>query len=318
MKLKSVVSLGAIIVLFVAGVLYMTVGVLEINPFAKYTNIRMTLPTSGGLAVDSPILLTGVEVGSVTEVRKAATGVEVHLRIRDEYRIPVSSAVKIEALSSLGEPYVEFTPIDDRGPYLRNGERVDTRTITPPVSIPQMSARIVAVVEQLDPAAISSLVDTADRAVRGTESELPGLERATRLLAATILSRTASIHQLLLDLQTIGGDTAWAGPAFHDSGPEWVALGGRLEEAIGEAAELSGKRDPNDYLTGDGVVPFLGRLNELMADLGPSMQAAVPLLQTLSAHGSTALSRVDISSLIVQALGTVGDDGVVHLRLQVK
>ncbi|WP_405136282.1 MlaD family protein [Nocardia sp. NBC_01388] len=318
MKLRSVCSLGAIVVLLVAGSTYLAVGVLQLDPLAKYTNVRMVLPNSGGLAVGTPVLLTGVAVGSVTGVSKVAGGVDVELRFADRYRVPVSSMVRVEALSALGEPYVEFAPADDRGPYLRNNQLLDTRVVPAPVSIPQMSARIVELVSQLDPKAIATLVDTVGKSVSGTESDIPRLEQSTKLLAAAILSRTDTLRQLLTDLQAVGGDSSWLGPALQTSGPEWGTLGTRLDQAISAASKVAVRRDPSDYLSGDGLVPFLSQLNGFLDRIGPSMQPLVPILQPMAAEAKGALSGIDISALIAQALSAVGEDGTVHLQLTVK
>ncbi|WP_433760410.1 MlaD family protein [Nocardia sp. CA-135398] len=107
MKMRLLVSGTAIVVVPALGVGYMVLGALRIRPFADYTTVRMLLQNSRGLNTGSPVLLQGVEVGKVTGVHTAASGVETTLRVDDTYRIPADSAVRIENLSALGEPYVD-------------------------------------------------------------------------------------------------------------------------------------------------------------------------------------------------------------------
>ncbi|MFB8004854.1 MlaD family protein [Nocardia sp. NPDC056000] len=318
-KTSSIVSLGALAGVLLIGIAYLGLGVLRYDPFADLTRVRMVLANSGSIGIGTPVLLTGIPIGTVTTVRRGTAGVEVSLEFAGAHHIPVSSAVKIENLSALGEPYIDFQPPDTRGPYLRDGQQLDTAKVQVPLLIPDLSVKAVQFIRQLDPATMTSLVHTLDTTLTGTEAQLPQLERATSLLAATLLSRTGTIRQLLTDLQTTGADMDWTGPALAASGPYWSLLGQRLEELITTASRVIEKGDaPHDYLTGNGVVPFLNQLNATMTRLGPEFTQLVPVLQPLTADATSSLGRLDISALIAQALGTVGDDSAVHLRLSVK
>lgn len=318
-SVSSVMSLSALAAVLVLGAAYLAFGVLRAEPFAHYTTARMLVRNSGGAGVGTPVLLTGIRVGQVTDMSRSGGGVEIALRIDGDRRIPAASAIRIENLSALGEPYIEFQPADDRGPYLRDGQLLDTRETTAPVQIPELSARAVEFIDRLDPVAISSLTATLNTALSGTEGQIPRLQRATTLLAATILSRTDTLRGLLTDLQTAGADMTWTGDALATSGPYWSVFGSRLDALINNAAKLFEVGDaPGDYLNGDGVVPFFNRLADLLTTLGPAASQLSPMLAPLTAQAGPALSRVDIGALISQALGTVGDDGAVHLRIDLK
>lgn len=314
----SVISLGAMALVLVVGIGYMGFGVLQLNPFRDYIDTRLLLPSTGGLGDHSPVLLTGVEVGKVSAVRKTAAGVEADLRIGAEYKIPAASAVRIENLSALGEPYLEFTPNNRSGPYLRNGEVIQTGPDAAPMSIPEVSARLVKVLDQFDPKAVSSLVGTLNTALAGTESEIPRLQRSTTLLAAAVLSRTDTIHQLLVDLQIIGGDMDWTGPGLAQGGMEFGQFGGRVESILDVAGALFEKRDAAEYLNGDGVVPFLERARDFLNRTGPGLAGLAPVLQPLTATVAHAGSGLDVSALIAQALAAIGDDGALRLQLDLK
>lgn len=72
MKIGPLASLGGIAAITVLGASYLTFGVVQVDPFADYTEASMVLKNSGGLGVGSPILLTGIEVGRVTSVDRTA------------------------------------------------------------------------------------------------------------------------------------------------------------------------------------------------------------------------------------------------------
>ncbi|WP_433667678.1 MlaD family protein [Nocardia sp. CA-136227] len=318
-KPASIASLGALLAVLVLGIAYLTFGVLRAEPFAHYTTARLLVHGSGGVNPGTPVLLTGIRVGRVTEVSREADGVRIELRISGDHRIPAASDIRIENLSALGEPYIEFRPTDDRGPYLSDGQVLDTRKLAAPVLIPELSVRAVEFVAQLDPARISSLTATLDRALRGTEAQMPRLQRATTLLAATILSRTDTFRQLLTDLQTMGADMDWTGPTLATSGPYWSQFGTRIDQLINDASTLFEVGDaPHDYLNGDGVVPVLNRLADLMTRLGPDMAELAPILAPLTAEATPVLGRLDIGALISQAVNSVGAEGAIHLRVDLK
>lgn len=318
-KPSSIASLAAIAAVLLIGSSYVAFGLLKLNPFAEHTTARMLLANSGTLGVNTPVLLTGIQVGKVTEIQKVTGGVEIQFRINAPYRIPAASEVRIENLSALGEPYLNFKPTADQAPYISDKQLLDARSAPAPTLIPDLAAKAVAVIDQLDPKAITSLVTTFDKALTGIENEVPRLERANTLLAATILSRTTLLRGLLNDLQTMGDDMSWSGPALAESGPAWKTLAASLDEVIEVSSQLYEVGDaPNDYLTGDGLIPFLHRTEKLLAELGPGMAELAPILRSMTTPIPAALAPLDISALISTALATVGADGTVRLQVTVK
>ncbi len=318
MKVKSAVSLAAIALVLVLGIAYMAFGVLKYEPLKEFTTLRMQLPTSGGLGPRSQVLLSGVEVGKVVEVAKVADGVEATVRIESRFKIPVDSMVRIENLSALGEPYVVFAPAGEGGPYFENDQVIASRHIQAPVSIPDLSLRVVDVIEELDPKVVRSLVDGFSTAIQGTANEVPRLERSTKLLAAMLLSRTDAIRQLLVHLQTIAGDMSWLGPSLESAGPWWHKMGIRFDEAVRFAGEgVVARRDPREYVTGDGLGPTLRVLDEVLHKTGPGLAELAPVLAPMTAQMTSAIGRIDIATLLGLAVRTVGD-GAINLHIGVK
>ncbi len=319
MKLSSVVSLTAILGVLVFGIGYLTFGVVRVDWFKDYTDATMVLTNSGSLGPRSPVLLTGVKVGEITSVDNVAEGVEVKFRIEDKFRIPTASTVMIENLSALGEPYVQFTPTQKGGPYLESGQRIDTKAIQMPLSIPDVARTVTNLLNQLDPKALSNIVNTLDQGLAGTESLIPQLARSTSLLTATILSRNPQIRSMLTDLQAIGSDMEWTGPSMAAAGPEWGNSGTQanlIAEAIGKLARIG--KVPDDYVLGNGLVPFLNKVSAYLTEVGPDLQKLLPVIQPLAAASAASIPEIDISALISQALNATGDDGAIHLQINVK
>ncbi|MEU1204990.1 MlaD family protein [Nocardia sp. NPDC005825] len=323
MKRESVVSLGAIAAVFALGAGYLTVDVVRVDWVHDYTRISMALPNSGGLLPKSPVLYRGVRVGDVTAVHTAARGVVVNLRIEHGYRLPASSAVVIEKLSALGEPYLDFRPGTDAGaPYLSDGQRIAAEQVRLPASIPEVADSLTRVLEQVDPQALGELVSTLSQGLSGTEQVIPELGRSTGLLAATLLARSEKLRALLEQFQRAGGDLDWAGPGFAESGPFWGQYGGKLREIVDVVETMvrnpEGGTMPEDYVGGDGLLPFLNRLIAFLRDNGPELRQLAPALRPLIDSATASAGQLDLSGLISQALHGTADDGALHLRISVK
>ncbi|QIS09482.1 MlaD family protein [Nocardia arthritidis] len=318
MKVGSLASLGGIAAITVLGAGYLTFGVVRADPFAEYTNASMVLRDSGGLGAGSPILLTGIPVGKVTAVDNTASGVEVRFRVKREQRLPTDSTITIEQLSALGEPYVQFVPKGDGGPYLQDGQRLDTKSVTAPLSIPEVARLVTKTMNQLDPKVVGSLVDTMGRAISGTEATMPQLARSGDLLASTIMSRAPKIAELFNSFQQAAGDIDWAGPATSDAAPNLVQFEkslAALVEAVGRLVNTPG--NPDVYLQGNGLAPFLAKVTEWLNKVGPDIKEMLPGLRPLTDAITATGPQLDISALISQALQQTGDDAV-KVRITVK
>ncbi|NKY42066.1 MlaD family protein [Nocardia cerradoensis] len=324
MKRETAASLGAIATVLVLGAGYLAVGVVRVDWLRDYLRVSMALPNSAGLLEKSPVLYRGVRVGDVTAVRPADRGVVVDLRIEHDYRVPASSSVVIEQLSAMGEPYLEFRPDAAAGaPYLADGQRVDAKQIRTPVSIPDMADAVTRLLQQFDPQALSELIDTLSQGLAGTDRIIPELGRSTGLLAATLLSRSGEMRTLLDQLQRIAADSEWIGPAVAASGPYWGLFGGKVSEVVGVVENVmirnhEGGTMPEDYVHGDGILPFLNRLVDFLHESGPQLQQLAPALRPLAESATAAAGRIDLSTLISQALHATTADGALHLRIAVK
>lgn len=318
MTRSSLVSYSAIIAVLLAGTYYLAVEVLQLDRLRHSMHVTVLMRHSGGLAVDSPVLARGIEVGSVTAVRTAQAGVEIRIRLDEGTSIPTESAVRVESLSALGEPYVDFAVSTRSGPFIGDGDVLDRRSSPTPGTIPDAAVRMVGLLDQLDPAVLTSLSATLSDSVVGVEATLPQLRNASALLAATVLSRTASLRQLIADMQTIGADMAWVGPALAEAGPEWDELGDWFGRSIVESGALADKRAPDAYTEAGGIGPFVTALDDVLNTVGPEAKSLVPILGDIAAAGTRALAQIDISRLISLALGTVAEDGAIRIQVGVK
>ncbi|MFD4444137.1 MlaD family protein [Nocardia sp. NPDC058519] len=317
MKIGALASLGGIAAITVLGASYLTFGVVRVDPFADYTAATIEIANSGGLSIGSPILLTGIEIGEVTGVDTSASGrVQVGFRFGADHKVPMSSVVTVEHLSSLGEPYVQFVPRDANGPYLTDGQRLSGENVRTPMSIPEVARLVTKTVEQLDPAVVGSLVDTLGTAMVGTENVVPELARAGDLLAAALMSRAPAIGELQNNFEYVSGDIGWAGPATSAAAPAFIRLSQVLDQFVEAVGRASGG-DPQVYLRDGGLVPLLEQLTAKLNELGPELSALLPGLRPLTESVTATAPQLDLSALIAQALHNTDADAV-KVRVAIK
>ncbi|WP_194813537.1 MlaD family protein [Nocardia sp. XZ_19_385] len=322
-QLGSLVSLLAIGTILVVGAAYLTFGVVKVDWFAERMTATMVVPDSGGLLPRSKVLLSGIEIGKVTTVQHIGAGIEVAFDYDADYRVPVTSRVRIEALSGLGEPYVEFRPTQGGGPFLRDGERVDAAVISAPVSIPDVARTATELLRQLDPKALSAIVANFSIGLAGTETVIPHLSRSTDLLAATLLSRTELIRKMLLDMQAEAEQMAWGGEQLSGASATWADFGPRVAEVAASIARIIRIGDtPADYLTDTeemtGLVPLLNQVAGKVDKLGPELRKLLPVFEPLFAMLPGLISRIDLGALISQALHSTSPDGAVQLQIGIR
>lgn len=86
----------------------------------KY-EVKLQLPSSGGLYRFSNVTYRGVEVGKVTDVRVTPTGAEATMSLDTSPKIPIDLQAEVRSVSAVGEQYVDLRPRTDSGPYSRTG-----------------------------------------------------------------------------------------------------------------------------------------------------------------------------------------------------
>lgn len=322
-RIGPATSLGAILAILLIGTGYLSFGVVRVGWFEEHTDASLMVPDSGGLLPRSKVLLTGIEIGEVTSVTHTGHGIEVGFRYDGEYRVPIDSTVRIEALSGLGEPYLEFRPNAPGGPYLGDGSRVEAATVVPPVSIPEVARMATQLLEQVDPAAVGSIIDNFTTALSGTEVVVPQLSRATDLLAATLLSRTDLLRQLLEAMQAQAEQMTRAGGELTAASAPWADFGPRVADVAASIARVIRIGDtPADYLTNTedviGLVPLLTELAAKVDKLGPDVRKLLPVFEPLFNLTTGLVGKLDLGSLISQALHATTPDGALQLQITVK
>lgn len=112
--LVGLVLLGVLLIQFSKGMTFLR---------STY-EITLRCKTAGGLKPRASVLMAGVPVGTVGDIKLAPGGrsVLISLRIASEYAIHKDALFTLEISGFLGDQYVAITPQDDKGPLFKAGD----------------------------------------------------------------------------------------------------------------------------------------------------------------------------------------------------
>lgn len=118
------IGVMAVAALALTSLLVMAVGGASGFAWQRY-DLKTNFANVQGLKSGAIVRVAGVEVGKVTKVELAATGVDVHLSIKEENqsRVTTDSLASIGAMSLLGEPLIDVSPATTGTP-LKDGDTI--------------------------------------------------------------------------------------------------------------------------------------------------------------------------------------------------
>ncbi|TCJ97393.1 MCE family protein [Nocardia alba] len=246
----AVANAGLVVVLLL-GSLYLGGAVLRIDPTSKNYVVTVELALSGGLAKGGDVTFRGVRVGRVDDVRVAGDGVAAVAEIEEGTRIPVGGTVAVARLSAAGEQYLDFRPVTDSGPYLRDGSVVARADTAVPVQVQSVLANMSGLVSGLNPDRLNVIVNELDKALAGGPDGLRNMISGISRAMAGLNDLLPQTEHLLRNLEVIAETTSHAQPdlgtltnsgsaLFQQFSAADAELRHLLQEGPGQLATLGG------------------------------------------------------------------------------
>jgi len=121
------IGVMAVAALILASILIIAVGGASGFSWERH-GLKTTFANVQGLKSGAIVRVAGVEVGKVTKVQLAGTGVDVHLSIKKENqsRVTTDSYASIGSMSLLGEPLIDVSP-STTGTPLKDGDVIKSK-----------------------------------------------------------------------------------------------------------------------------------------------------------------------------------------------
>ncbi|MBT8398918.1 MAG: MCE family protein [Rhodothermia bacterium] len=275
-ELKVGLAIVVTVAIFVFGIRYLK----DIPLFSGTSGYYAVVDDAGGLIAGNPVRVSGVKVGSVTDVvyEQEIDSIRVRFKVDQSIKVPFGTTAEVAGIDALGGVRIDLSLGHRGNPAIPPGGRVDNAPdgadILAEVSrrAPELANKADSVLTNLDAtlSATSELLGNPSSDLRRTIGALRGTASA---LETTIREESAHLGGILENLESISGS---------------------FKHAMDEQGDS---------------------LSYAVADMRSSMQSLDELMQSLK----TTTARLDaVAAKIEAGDGTLGklinDDGLyVHL-----
>ncbi|GAB2649695.1 MlaD family protein [Nocardia goodfellowii] len=314
LRSKLFLSNAGLILVLVIGATYLLISIMRINPLQETYSVTVNLDRSGGLQPGNDVTLRGYRVGKVKSIDLTNRGqaIAATAEIDADYRIPQDTVISVQALSGVGEQYIDFRPAGEQGPYLRDGSVVDfdAAKIKTPTPVWSVLDNTTALISQVDPDKFAVILSELDIALSGGPDQLRGLVNGVSLAAYGLDNLLPQTTNLITNLRTITETTSHAQPDLATL----TANSGVLFDQFNNAnAELQAILDQ-----APGQFSSLGAVLDRTADPITSLAANFVAI-TKAAQLRTPALRALFPSLALglDALGVPAHDGEFHTILDI-
>lgn len=130
-KFKTEVVVGLFVIVTIGLLVWMSLQVSNDEVTAgDGVVIEAVFDTAAGLKKRVPVVIAGIDVGIIEDIRLAGDKAVVSMRIRKDIQLPADSTAIIRTAGVLGDKYIELRPGSTSAPAIEAGQRL-TSTQTP-------------------------------------------------------------------------------------------------------------------------------------------------------------------------------------------
>jgi phospholipid/cholesterol/gamma-HCH transport system substrate-binding protein len=117
--------------------------------FSPAVTLRLHAQSAGILKVHAPVEMSGVLVGSISQIELAPDGksVTIFLRVEKKYQVHKDARFVIEQSGFLGDQFVSILPVDNTGPLLADGDVV---TAEPPFDLQEVARSAAGILKRVN------------------------------------------------------------------------------------------------------------------------------------------------------------------------
>ena len=202
-----------------------------------------------GLYPGSDVRVLGIPVGTVTEVVPAGDRVRVDMLVDESYDIPADADAVVLAPSLVSDRYVQFAPVYDGGPTMRDGAEVPLERTATPVELDAVYGALDDLSVALGPTganregALQDLLDVGAANLDGNgealNQTLTGFSQAVETLADNREDLFSSVENLQVFTTALATVDAQVGQFNENLAAVAAQLAGEREDLAAAIATLS-------------------------------------------------------------------------------
>ncbi len=138
-------------------------------------NVKLELPTSGGLYRFANVTYRGVQIGKVTSVDLTDDGAVATMSLNTSPKIPSDLQANIRSISAVGEQFVDLVPRTRSGPYLGDGSVIPAKEASVPQPVGPMLDQVSKLLDTIPQDKIAQLLDESFTAFNGAGFDIQSL-----------------------------------------------------------------------------------------------------------------------------------------------
>ena len=173
-KMSNETKTGLFVLICLAALGGLLIKVGSFNFFKHGYTIRAHFHFTGGVKKNSPVRLSGVDVGEVKDIRvlySEDTVVEVDLWLEDTAKIRKDSHAYVTTLGLMGEKYVEIKAGSSLADYAKEGDLIAGDDPVRLEDLVKIGTKVASDIGQMA-RDISKVADHVDDAVQGNRSKI--------------------------------------------------------------------------------------------------------------------------------------------------
>ncbi|HTL16709.1 MAG TPA: MlaD family protein [Patescibacteria group bacterium] len=243
-----------------------------VTMFRQTYVIYLKASNVGGLKPKAAVLMSGVQVGSVTDIRLAPDGksVTISLRLFKDYQIHKDAQFIIDQAGFLGDQYVAIQPTKNVEPPFKDQDRAEAEA---PFNLQEFTRSATGFIQRIDET-VKKLDEALDNVTRLALSP----ETLTNL-SITVANLREFSDRALLVADNVNGVLTTNTPAINAAATNLVAFSKQLSEfATGLQGVLDTNRD-SIHVAVDNIESSSETLKSLLTDVQAGKGLAGELLK---------------------------------------
>jgi phospholipid/cholesterol/gamma-HCH transport system substrate-binding protein len=270
--------------------------------FRPTYDILLNAANVGGLKPRAQVLMSGVQVGTVSDIQLALDGksVNITLRIYQQCQIYKDARFVIEASGFLGDQYVAILPTKNEGPTFGPGGGATKADA--PLDMQEVARSAAGFLVHIDSAAtnINNALNDARRTVLSA--------RALTNLSVTFDNFHRASERSLAIVDNMNGLLETNRPALNRSVSNILFFSEQINQAAGAVRELVATNSPDIDAAVENIKSSTATLKSLLEGVqdGKGLAGKVLENEEIAANVSQIVSNLNITTSNLNRLGLWG------------
>ena len=207
-KTKLLINMAVVVLLGLTMVTWLVANVIGSGLFTDDWEVTADFEASGGVFTNQEVTYRGVLVGEVGPLTLNDDGVDVELKIRDEWRgrIPANVRATVQSKSAVGEQFVNLTPDGQPTGTLEDGDRIEREQTELPVDFQELLATLDRVLRDVPPDRLANLTHNLADGIGGRGDDIATIIEALGDLSVAFADVAPEQRRLLSNAPRAGSE----------------------------------------------------------------------------------------------------------------